>query len=99
MARYLHLRVGGILRFPGVARISTLLLRRDSVKNANKVAIVIVIVAVSAMLFSGFAFSQTVLSVFKVPGVSPNSLIAINNGWRLVVNTGTAGSYQVSTWN
>ena len=66
-------------------------------KNANKVAIVIV--AVSAMLFSGFAFSQPVFSVFKVPGVSPNSLIAINNGGRVVVNTGTAGSYQVSTWN
>src|SRR5258708_3009673 len=30
-----------------------------------------------------------------VPGSSPNSLIAINNGGRVVVNTGG----QVSTWN
>jgi len=65
------------------------------VKNTNK----IVIVAVFGLLFSGFAFSQTVLSVVKVPGSSPNSLIAINNHGRVVVNTVTNGLYQVSTWN
>ncbi len=61
-------------------------------KNTNKIAIV----AVFALLFSGFAFAQAVLSVVKVPGSSPNSLIAINNGGRVVVNTGTG---QVSTWD
>jgi probable HAF family extracellular repeat protein len=65
------------------------------VKNTNKV----VIVAVLTLLFSGFAFSQAVLKVVPVPGSSPNSLIAINNGGRVVVNTATGGSYQVSTWN
>jgi probable HAF family extracellular repeat protein len=65
------------------------------VKNTNKVAIV----AVCALLFSGVAFSQTVFSIVKVPGASPNSLIAINNSGQVVVNTGTGGSYQVSTWN
>jgi probable HAF family extracellular repeat protein len=62
------------------------------VKNTNK----IVIVAVFALLFSGFAFSQAVLKIVPVPGSSPNSLIAINNGGRVVVNSGTG---QVSTWN
>jgi len=61
-------------------------------KNTNKIAIV----AVFALLFSGFAFSQAVLKIVPVPGSSPNSLIAINNGGRVVVNTGTG---QVSTWN
>src|SRR6202521_1930758 len=56
------------------------------------------IVAVFALLFSSFAFSQTVLKVVPVPGSSPNSLIAINNGGRVVVNTASGGSYQVSTW-
>jgi probable HAF family extracellular repeat protein len=62
------------------------------VKNTNK----IVIVAVFALLFSGFTFSQSVFKIVPVPGSSPNSLIAINNGGRVVVNTGTG---QVSTWN
>jgi probable HAF family extracellular repeat protein len=62
------------------------------VKNTNKIAIV----TVFALLFSGFTFSQTVLKVVPVPGSSPNSLIAINNGGRVVVNSGTG---QVSTWN
>jgi probable HAF family extracellular repeat protein len=65
------------------------------VKNANKIALV----AVSAMLFSNFAFSQSVFSVVKVPGSSPNSLIAINNGGRVVVNSSSGGVSQVSTWN
>src|ERR1019366_7185361 len=64
------------------------------VKNVNKVAVV----AVFALLFSGFASSQVVFSVVKVPGSSPNTLIAINNGGQVVVNTGTSDSYQVSTW-
>jgi probable HAF family extracellular repeat protein len=61
----------------------------------NKVAVV----AVFALLLSGFAFSQRVFSVVKVPGSSPNSLIAINNGGQVVVNTGTSDSDQVSTWD
>jgi probable HAF family extracellular repeat protein len=65
------------------------------VKNINKIAIV----AVFALLFSGFTFSQAVLKAVPVPGSSPNSLIAINNGGRVVVNTATGGSSQVSTWN
>jgi probable HAF family extracellular repeat protein len=65
------------------------------VKNANKVAIV----AALALLFSGLAFSQTAFSVVKVPGVSPNSLISINNSGQVVVNTGTGTSYQVSVWS
>lgn len=64
-------------------------------KNINKVAFV----AVFALLCSGFAFSQVVFGVVKVPGASPNSLIAINNDGEVVVNTGTSDSYQVSTWN
>ena len=64
-------------------------------KNINKIAIV----AVFALLFSGFTFSQAVLKAVPVPGSSPNSLIAINNGGRVVVNTATGGSSQVSTWN
>ena len=64
-------------------------------KNTNRIAIV----AVFSLLFSSFAFSQTVSKVVPVPGSSPNSLIAINNGGRVVVNTASGGSYQVSTWN
>lgn len=63
-------------------------------KNMNKVAVV----AVLALLSSGFAFSQTVFSVVSVPGSSPDTLIAINNRGQVVVNTGTSDSYQVSTW-
>jgi probable HAF family extracellular repeat protein len=65
------------------------------VKNTNKIAIVSVIV----LLFSGCAFSQTAFVVVKVPGASPNSLIAINNGGQVVVNTASGSSYQVSIWN
>jgi probable HAF family extracellular repeat protein len=65
------------------------------VKSTNKV----VIVAVFALLFSGFASSQVVFSIVKVPGPSPNSLIAINNGGQVVVNTAASDSYQVSTWS
>jgi probable HAF family extracellular repeat protein len=68
-------------------------------KNTKKVAIVVALIAVFALLFSGFAFSQTAFSVVKVPGASPNSSIAINNGGQVVVNTGTGTSYQVSIWN
>src|SRR6202795_4675883 len=92
MARYLHLMGWRILPFRRSREEPTLLLRRDYVKNTNKIAIV----AVFALLFSGFAFPQAVFKVVPVPGSSPNSLIAINNGSRVVVNTGTG---QVSTWN
>lgn len=64
-------------------------------KNANKIAVL----AVFALLFSGFASSQAVFSTVKVPGISPNSLIAINNNGEVVINTGTSNSYQVSTWS
>ena len=64
-------------------------------KNTNKVAIV----AVLALLLSGFAFSQTKFVLVKVPGSSPNSLTAINNGGQVLVNTATTTSYQVSIWN
>ena len=55
-------------------------------KNTNK----IVIVAVFALLFSGFAFSQAVLKIVPVPGSSPNSLIAINNGPPLLLKNTAA---------
>ena len=64
-------------------------------KNTNKVAIV----AVLTLLFSGFAFSQRAFISVKVPGSSPNSLIGINNGGEVLVNTATLSSYQVSIWN
>ena len=64
-------------------------------KNTNKIAIA----AVFALLFSGFVFSQSVLKIFPVAGSSPNSLIAINNSGRVVVNSASGGSYQVSIWN
>jgi len=66
-----------------------------TVKNVNKVAMA----AVFALLYSSLAYSQAVFSVVKVPGASPNSLIAIGNGGQVVVNTGTSESYQVSTWS
>jgi probable HAF family extracellular repeat protein len=65
------------------------------VKNTNKV----VAVAVLALVFSGFAFSQKVFSVVAVPGASPDTLISINNSGEVVVNTGDSNSYQVSTWS
>jgi len=65
------------------------------VKNTNKVAIA----AVLALLLSGFAFSQKAFITVKVPGSSPNSLIAINNGSQVLVNTATGTSYQVSIWS
>jgi probable HAF family extracellular repeat protein len=65
------------------------------VKNTNKV----VIVAVLTLLFSGFALSQKAFILVKVPGSSPNSLIGINNGGEVLVNTATLSSYQVSMWN
>lgn len=61
-------------------------------KNVNRVAVVV-------LLFAGFSFSQAVFSVVKVPGSSADSVIAINNGGQVVVNTGTSNSYQVSTWS
>ena len=65
------------------------------VKNMKRVLVALAFVA----FLSSAAFSQIVFSVVKVPGVSPNSLIAISNGGQVVVNTGTSDSYQVSTWN
>jgi probable HAF family extracellular repeat protein len=65
------------------------------VKSLNHV----VLASLLAVFISGFASSQVVFSIEKVPGSSANSLIAINNSGRVVVNTGTSGSYQVSTWD
>jgi probable HAF family extracellular repeat protein len=65
------------------------------VKNMNRVAAV----AVFALLFSGCAFSQAAFSVVTVPGASPDSFIALNNGGFVVVNTGTSDSYEVSIWS
>jgi probable HAF family extracellular repeat protein len=65
-----------------------------SVENMKKVAVV----AIVGLLLSGVAFSQVVFSIEKVPGSSPNSLIAINNAGEVVVNAGTTDSYAVSTW-
>jgi len=69
------------------------------VKNTNKMAIVLAIVPVLAFLFSGFAFSQIAFVTVKVAGSSPNSLIGINNGGQVVVNTATGTSYQVAIWS
>ena len=64
-------------------------------KNMNRV----VVVAIFALLYSGFAFSQKVFTSVAVPGSSPDTLIAINNTSQVVVNTGTSDSYQVSVWS
>ncbi len=61
----------------------------------NKVAVI----AVFTLLVSGLVFSQKVFTVVSVPGSSPNTSIAINNGGQVVVNTGTSNSYKVSIWN
>lgn len=65
-----------------------------TVKNVIRVGFLVVLV----LAVSGFGFSQAVFSVVQVPGTSPNTLISINNGGRVVVNAGTSDSYQVSTW-
>jgi probable HAF family extracellular repeat protein len=64
-------------------------------KSVNKVALM----ALLALSSSGIAFSQKVFTSFKVPGSSPNTMISINNGGQVVVNTGTSASYDVSIWN
>jgi probable HAF family extracellular repeat protein len=64
------------------------------VKSLNRV----VALAVFALVASGAAFSQKVFTLVKVPGSSPNTSIAINNGGLVVVNTGTSNSYKVSVW-
>src|SRR5271157_4250523 len=75
---------------------STPLMRRtNTVKNFNRSAAV----AVFALLFSGFAFSQAVFNVVNVPGSVPDSLIAINNTSQVVVNGGSGGSSQISVWS
>jgi probable HAF family extracellular repeat protein len=65
------------------------------VKNLNKLSVV----AASALMLSGFASAQFTVSVEKVPGSTPNALIAIDNSGRVVVNTGNNASNQVSTWD
>ena len=64
-------------------------------KKINSIAVVVAF----AVSFSAFAFSQKTFTLVKVPGSSPNSLIAINNDGQVVVNTGTSDSYQVSIWS
>jgi len=65
------------------------------VKYSPKVAFVSCVV----LLFAGFAPAQAVFTAVKVPGSSPNSMISINNGGTVVVNTGNSNSFQVSVWN
>ncbi len=48
---------------------------------------------------SSFALSQTLFGVVKVPGSTANSLISINNGGQVVVNSTLNGSGQVSIWD
>jgi probable HAF family extracellular repeat protein len=67
----------------------------NHLKHVNKVWIV----ALSVLLFSGFAFAQVAFSVVAVPGSSPNSPIAVNNAGQVMVNTGTSISAQVSLWS
>jgi probable HAF family extracellular repeat protein len=63
--------------------------------NMNKRAVMVA----SVLLFSGLAFSQEAFKVVKIPGTSPNSVIAISNGGQVVVSTAADDSYQVSIWN
>jgi probable HAF family extracellular repeat protein len=64
------------------------------VKNVNRITVL----AMFALMLSGSALAQKVFSIVKVPGSSPNTSIAISGGGRVVVNTGTSASYEVSTW-
>jgi probable HAF family extracellular repeat protein len=50
------------------------------------------------LLFTSAAFSQKPYSVYSIPGISPNSQIAINNNGEVVVNTASTTSNQVSAW-
>jgi probable HAF family extracellular repeat protein len=63
------------------------------VKKTKKVAVV----AVLGLLCSSIAFAQVVFSIEKIPGSVPNSVIAINNGGQVVVNT-VSDSGPVTTW-
>ena len=64
-------------------------------KTAHKVASI----AVLALLGSSFALSQTLFGVVKIPGSTANSLISVNNGGQVVVNSSINGSEQVSLWD
>lgn len=64
-------------------------------KYSTKVAFVSCVV----LLFAGLASAQAVFTAMKVPGSSPNSMISINNGGSVVVNTGNTSSFQVSVWS
>jgi probable HAF family extracellular repeat protein len=66
-----------------------------TVKTTHKVASV----AVLALLCSSFALSQTLFGVVKIPGSTANSLISINNGGQVVVNSTVNGSEQVAIWD
>lgn len=69
-------------------------------KNSNQVVIVAVAVAVFALLCSSLAFSQAAaFSVVSVPGSSPDSVIAINNGGVVLLNGNPGGSPEVSIWS
>jgi probable HAF family extracellular repeat protein len=60
---------------------------------------ILVIVSLFAITSSRNAFAQTLFSVVSIPGVSPNSQIAINNNGQVLTNTATATAYQPSIWN
>jgi probable HAF family extracellular repeat protein len=78
----------GWARFVNAAR------REDLVKNLAlfKFAALVVV------LCSAVAFSQAPFSVVKVPGVSPNTPIAINNNGQVLINTANTTSYDSSVW-
>ena len=65
-------------------------------KNFYKFALVALTAVVLSSAMS--ASSSAVFSVVKIPGISPNSPIAINNNGQVVVNTGTGDSSAVSVW-
>lgn len=56
-------------------------------------------IAALALLCSSLALSQTLFSVVKIPGSAANSLISVNNGGQVVVNSSINGSEQVSLWD
>src|ERR1700693_5441978 len=60
---------------------------------------ILVIVSLFAITSSGNAFPQTLFSVVSIPGVSPNSQIAINNNGQVLIDTATATAHQPSIWN
>ena len=51
------------------------------------------------LMCSSTAFSQASFTAVKVPGVSPNSQISLNNSGEVLVNTASGSSYTLSIWS